>query len=279
MYRSSAGGLEGNAVAERFYKLPQDLAARTDLTATAKIVFAVIRDHFGENVGSWPGRPRLSRLCGVTLNSIVKAVADLKAAGLLAVEKRRSGQSNLYTLPQSVPETGTVLESTGNQNRTRNCTGGVPETGTEPYQKLHPNQTDSSNQTGERPSAARSETPKTAKRPKTPKADTNRNGAGGRLVTLWAEGSKTRGIVFGDRGKVSGLLASMLAAGRTEADLSAAVGRWWGADRGDYGFPLFKARLDGGNRELTGRAAVPDLATMKRSAYEAAALKEAMGEN
>jgi hypothetical protein len=40
-----------------------------------------------------------------------------------------------------------------------------------------------------------------------------------------------------------------------EGVLTQAVGRWWGADRADYGFPLFKARLDGGNRELTGRAA------------------------
>lgn len=38
-----------------FYKLPQDIAARSDLTASAKIVYAVIRDRIGQNGKSWPG--------------------------------------------------------------------------------------------------------------------------------------------------------------------------------------------------------------------------------
>ena len=96
----------------------------------------------------------------------------------------------------------------------------------------------------------------------TPKPEAQGNGAGQRLVGLWANGCKTRKVVFGDRGKVSGLLAGMLKNGHSEDQLAQAIGRWWNADRPDYGIGLFKARLDGGNRELTDRAVESSVDTL-----------------
>lgn len=63
-----------------FYKLPKDLAARKDLKASDKIVFAVIRDYQGENEICWPGVRTLSRATGLAVSSIVECVRRLEAA-------------------------------------------------------------------------------------------------------------------------------------------------------------------------------------------------------
>ena len=54
----------------KFYKLPQDLAARTDLTPSAKLVYAVIADRIGANGKCWPGERSISRDAGMGLMTV-----------------------------------------------------------------------------------------------------------------------------------------------------------------------------------------------------------------
>ena len=149
-------------MAERFYKLPRDLAARKDIPLAAKVVYAIIGDHIGKNGHAWPGVRRLGDMAGIGRNAVMRAVAKLEESGLLAVERRGNGQANHYRIiHESVPETGTVLDEKASleggrsdmQKRPHNDTGPktgpvpkrdstVPKTGTEAAPFRDPNQTD-----------------------------------------------------------------------------------------------------------------------------------------
>jgi len=130
---------------EKFIMVPRSVATRTDLTATAKLVYAAISDHIGHNEQGWPGYRLLAQELGVNVKAAQRGVEALVEAGLMTVTPGGFGRSNRYSIPdprtvpetgtlfvplpniQSAPETGTVDD---NANRTRN--GSAPETGAPP---------------------------------------------------------------------------------------------------------------------------------------------------
>ena len=78
----------------------------------------------------------------------------------------------------------------------------------------------------------------------------------GNLVKGWAEGLKDRDIPFENRGKVAGAFKRMLGKGGAsrQEQLTQAIKRWFGADRGDFGIELFEIKINGGDKELLGRS-------------------------
>ena len=149
-------------MAERFYKLPRDLAGRRDVSLAAKVVYAIIKDHIGKNGHCWPGVRRLGEMAGIGRNAVMRAVATLEEANLLTVERRGNGKANHYRIAsESGPETGTVPDEkasleegrSGMSKRPQNDTGAIsgpvpkrdstgPITGTEAAPFRDPNQTD-----------------------------------------------------------------------------------------------------------------------------------------
>ncbi len=125
---------------ERFYKLSQGLAARRDLRATDKIIYAVILDHIGSNGAAWPGKRSLARKTGLAGDTICNSIRRLEAKGMLNVERRGNGKSNHY---KSGPEILPAAEP----DRSETQTGGGPKPGPEAVRSSDPNQTDLFNQT------------------------------------------------------------------------------------------------------------------------------------
>jgi hypothetical protein len=82
-----------------FYKLYSDLAARTDLPASAKVLLSVITDRMGKNGHCWPGMRRLAADTGAGVATIARDTRRLAAAGLLIVERRDKRRTSLYRLP------------------------------------------------------------------------------------------------------------------------------------------------------------------------------------
>ena len=95
---------------ERFYKLPQAIAARKDLSATAKLVYAAILNRLGKNSTSWPGIRRLAGDCGTSTGAIRRAIELLERSGLLAIERGHQRKANRYTPVSYVSETNTKPE-------------------------------------------------------------------------------------------------------------------------------------------------------------------------
>lgn len=83
---------------ESFTKAPDWLLARADLGFADKLVFAVIVDRMKDGRASIGIRRIMARLAASN-TTVVRAVKRLEAAGLLTVERGRSGQRTVYRLP------------------------------------------------------------------------------------------------------------------------------------------------------------------------------------
>jgi transcription initiation factor IIE alpha subunit len=122
----------------RFYKLPKNVAERTDLPASAKIVLAVLIDRIGQNDDCWPGLLRLAKDSGMAKTSVIRAIRCLEAKKIIQINRREQGQSNHYRI------------STWYQNDTtwyQNDTSGSSETIPEVVAKRYSNQKDQLNKT------------------------------------------------------------------------------------------------------------------------------------
>lgn len=113
-------------MAGQFYKMPREIMARNDLTATDKLVYAVILDRIGSNGKAWPGLRKLAAAVGSSLSSLTESTARLRRAGLIVVADGNRGKSNVYSLPSTVPESNTLLPLEGVPE------SGVPDSGTVP---------------------------------------------------------------------------------------------------------------------------------------------------
>ncbi|GMU22571.1 MAG: hypothetical protein AMXMBFR13_26560 [Phycisphaerae bacterium] len=127
---------------DRFVKLPLFLLARSDLTATAKVVYAVISDRIGTNASTWAGVRRLAADVGMDPKAVLRAIAALESLGLLEVDRRGSGRSSHYRV-KSVPETPALPK----RQRSRHDNTGVGESPTQALANRPHNQTDPYNQT------------------------------------------------------------------------------------------------------------------------------------
>ena len=86
-------------MSEPFIMVPKHIAARTDLPAGAKLVYAAIMDRMGRNEECWPGWRRLARDCGICQETAGGYIARLEAVGLLVVVRQSRGRCNRYRLP------------------------------------------------------------------------------------------------------------------------------------------------------------------------------------
>jgi len=102
----------------KYKKMFDDVIRRTDLTASAKLVYASLADREGNNGYSWPGVRTIAKDVGMSKGAAERGIASLEAKGLLVITHGgRNG--NRYQVVRSVPKTETP------QNRDT-----VPETDT-----------------------------------------------------------------------------------------------------------------------------------------------------
>jgi len=95
----------------KFYKLLSDIASRRDLTAGAKLVWAVVADHIGKNDSCWPGVRKIAADSGLSVSGVIKAVRQLESKALLQVDRRGIGRSNHYYLGnESALQSATLIK-------------------------------------------------------------------------------------------------------------------------------------------------------------------------
>ena len=125
---------------EKFFKLPQDIAARRDLLASDKLVYAVILDCSRDKGICWPSKRYLSRRTGLSGQAVLNATARLEKAKVLLVERRENGKSNYY-------KTGQQIRPVNGLDRSKSYTTGGQRNRPEAVNGLDPNKTDQLNQT------------------------------------------------------------------------------------------------------------------------------------
>jgi hypothetical protein len=116
-----------------FYKLPQALAARRDLTGNDKMVFVVLLNYYSQNGKAYPGIRTIAEATGLTPVTVNGCVHDLEKLGLLVIDRRGCGKRNFYHITETVKESNTV---SGIGKPCKSLTHTVKESNTEPCKSL-----------------------------------------------------------------------------------------------------------------------------------------------
>ena len=103
-----------------YFAVPDEVAVRTDITASAKLVYGQILRRIGKSTHAWPSAGSLARDTGMGLNSAQRAIEELVGKGLLMRESRGRGRSNAYW-PAKQPQNGAGSQAKQPQNGVRTC--------------------------------------------------------------------------------------------------------------------------------------------------------------
>jgi len=129
---------------EQFWKLPQRIGSRTDLPASAKVVYSYLNNLCGlKQVKKRIGIREIAANCGMAKSTCQSAIDALVVAGEIRVISptgNPAGNPNRYEIQgQRVPKSGTYRKSvrTGNKpdHVPESGTPLVPESGTQAYRK------------------------------------------------------------------------------------------------------------------------------------------------
>ena len=84
----------------RPYKLPPEIAGRTDLTGTDKVVYAVITYHIGKNRNGYPAIRTIAKESGASPSTVDESVQRLENNNLLRVERPGQRKVRRYSVPE-----------------------------------------------------------------------------------------------------------------------------------------------------------------------------------
>lgn len=85
-------------MAKGYILIPDDLAARTDLTLAHKFVMGVLARLQGDKASCFPSLDYIATACGISRRQVARVVSDLKARKEITV-LRTPYQSNTYAVP------------------------------------------------------------------------------------------------------------------------------------------------------------------------------------
>ena len=92
--------LEGADVATRggFTQVPNFLLKSSALSSGDKLAFAMLLSYAWQNDYCFPGQERLAQDMGLHVTNVRKHLKTLEGNGLLAIQRRGQGKTNIYTL-------------------------------------------------------------------------------------------------------------------------------------------------------------------------------------
>ena len=92
--------LKGADVATRggFTQVPNFLLKSNKLTAGDKMTFAMLLSYAWQNDYCFPGQVRLGQDLGLHETNVRKHLKSLEAIGLLSIQRRGQGKTNIYEL-------------------------------------------------------------------------------------------------------------------------------------------------------------------------------------
>ncbi len=92
--------LKGADAATRggFTQVPNFLLKSKNLTAGDKLAFAMLLSYAWQNDHCFPGQQRLGTDMGLHETNVRKHLKALEANGLLTIQRRGQGKTNIYTL-------------------------------------------------------------------------------------------------------------------------------------------------------------------------------------
>ncbi len=86
------------ATAQGFTQVPNFLLKSNKLSAGDKMAFAMLLSYAWQNDYCFPGQTRLAQDLGLSDRSVRTHLKSLEANGLLAIQRRGQGKTNIYEL-------------------------------------------------------------------------------------------------------------------------------------------------------------------------------------
>ena len=98
--------LKGADAATRggFTQVPNFLLKSKDLSAGDKLAFAMLLSYAWQNDHCFPGQQRLAVDMGLHETNVRKHLKSLETNGLLSIQRRGQGKTNIYTLILKPPK-------------------------------------------------------------------------------------------------------------------------------------------------------------------------------
>src|SRR5438270_13768502 len=92
--------IEDEALRAGFTQIPNAILRRPHLSAGAKLTYMGLLSYAWQDGSCFPGQDRLAHDLGLGRRSIVRYLQELQESGLLIVERRGLGLTNVYRLPR-----------------------------------------------------------------------------------------------------------------------------------------------------------------------------------
>ena len=90
-----------------FTQLPNFILRNPDISANAKVVFAMFLSFAWHNNKCFPGQERLAENMGTHISTVSRAITELEQLSLIEIQRRGQGKTNFYTLNFVVQKKGT----------------------------------------------------------------------------------------------------------------------------------------------------------------------------
>src|SRR5262245_15271357 len=81
-----------------FTQVPNFILKHPKLSIGAKVTYAMFLSYAWHNDSCFPGQDRLAADMGVTRPRVTQLIAELEEAGLVSIQRRGQGRTNLYTV-------------------------------------------------------------------------------------------------------------------------------------------------------------------------------------
>ena len=81
-----------------FTQAPNFILKDPNLSVGSKVAYAMFLSYAWHNDSCFPGQDRLAEDMGMTRPRVTRLIAELQGAGLITIQRRGQGKTNLYTI-------------------------------------------------------------------------------------------------------------------------------------------------------------------------------------
>src|SRR5258707_9808493 len=91
---------------EGFTQIPNFILRDGEISVGAKVVYAMFLSYAWHNDSCFPGQDRLAEDMGMSRVRVTQLIDELQRAGLINIQRRGQGKTNLYTIHFRVKSAG-----------------------------------------------------------------------------------------------------------------------------------------------------------------------------
>src|SRR5690242_21535254 len=93
-------------VRDGFTQVPNFIIRNGELSVGAKVVYAMFLSYAWHNDSCFPGQDRLAEDMGMSRSRVTAFVGELEQFGLISIQRRGQGKTNIYTIHFQVQPIG-----------------------------------------------------------------------------------------------------------------------------------------------------------------------------